>query len=98
MANRSTRDPFAHIAYLAEQTSTLRFATGIANIFHRHPGPMKQDRFIDAIVAWGDEQAIRDRVRAHYDAGADHVCVQPLSVQGPRELDCTALEALAPAH
>lgn len=36
------RDPFAHIAWLGSQTSTLNFATGIANIFHRHAGPMKQ--------------------------------------------------------
>lgn len=36
------RDPFAHIAWLGSQTTTLQFATGIANIFHRHPGPMKQ--------------------------------------------------------
>ena len=36
------RDPFAHIAWLASQTATLQFATGIASIFHRHPGPMMQ--------------------------------------------------------
>ena len=36
------------------------------------------DRLVDAIVAWGDEEVIVDRVRAHFDAGADHVCVQPL--------------------
>ena len=36
------RDPMAHIAYLATQAKTLLFATGIASIFHRHPGPMKQ--------------------------------------------------------
>ena len=36
------RDPFAHIAWLGSQTTTLGFATGIANVFHRHPGPMKQ--------------------------------------------------------
>ena len=34
------------------------------------------DRLADAIVAWGDVDAVRDRVRAHLDAGADHVCVQ----------------------
>jgi probable F420-dependent oxidoreductase len=34
------------------------------------------DRLVDAIVAWGDVDAVRDRVRAHLDAGADHVCVQ----------------------
>lgn len=34
------------------------------------------DRLVDAIVAWGDEAAIAARVREHFDAGADHVCVQ----------------------
>jgi probable F420-dependent oxidoreductase len=34
------------------------------------------DRLIDAVVAWGDVDAIAARVRAHLDAGADHVCVQ----------------------
>ncbi|MSO79473.1 MAG: LLM class F420-dependent oxidoreductase [Acidimicrobiia bacterium] len=36
------------------------------------------DRLVDAIVAWGDVDAIRTRVQAHHDAGADHVCVQVL--------------------
>ncbi len=36
------------------------------------------DALVDAIVAWGDEDAIVARVRAHLDAGADHVCVQVL--------------------
>jgi probable F420-dependent oxidoreductase len=36
------------------------------------------DRLIDAIVAWGDGDSIVRRVRAHHDAGADHVCVQVL--------------------
>ena len=34
------------------------------------------DRLIDAVVAWGDVDAIVARVKAHLDAGADHVCVQ----------------------
>jgi probable F420-dependent oxidoreductase len=37
------------------------------------------DRLIDAIVVWGDEKAIRERVRAHHAAGADHVCIQVLT-------------------
>jgi probable F420-dependent oxidoreductase len=246
------RDPFAHIAWLASQTTTLNFATGIANIFHRHPGPMKQaantlgeqsggrfllglgvshgplveglrgldyskplsqmrdylaamdsqpfmgrspadpvpvvlaalgpkmlelardatdgahpywttpdhtaqareilgpdallcveqkvclssdasaardaakaaismyaslpnyrnnwirlgftddeiehrdNRFIDAVVVWGDEDRVRAGLQAHYDAGATHVCMQPLSIDGPHALDRHALEALAP--
>jgi probable F420-dependent oxidoreductase len=36
------------------------------------------DRLVDAVVAWGDDAAVHDRVRAHLDAGADHVCVQVL--------------------
>ena len=36
------RDPFAHIAYLAEHAPSLVFATGIASIYHRHPGSMLQ--------------------------------------------------------
>jgi probable F420-dependent oxidoreductase len=39
-------------------------------------------RLVDALVAWGDEGAIASRVRAHRDAGADHVCIQVLSKEG----------------
>lgn len=37
------------------------------------------DRLVDAIVAWGDLGAVVRRVRAHHDAGADHVCLQVLT-------------------
>src|SRR4051812_15492328 len=37
------------------------------------------DRLVDAIVAWGDVDTVVQRVRAHHDAGADHVCVQVLA-------------------
>jgi probable F420-dependent oxidoreductase len=53
------------------------------------------DRLVDAIVAWGDEDALRRRVREHHEAGADHVCIQPLAADG-RSLDLRILEALAP--
>jgi probable F420-dependent oxidoreductase len=36
------------------------------------------DRLVDAIVAWGDIDAVRERVQAHHAAGADHVCLQVL--------------------
>ena len=55
------------------------------------------DRLIDAIVAWGDEKALETRVQAHLDAGASHVCVQPLDPQGRPVPDERALAALAPA-
>ncbi len=56
------------------------------------------DRLVDAIVAWGDEAAIRARIQAHYDAGADHVCVQPLRSDGVPGPDLAVLEALAPGR
>jgi probable F420-dependent oxidoreductase len=34
------------------------------------------DRLVDAIVAWGDLDAVAARVAAMQDAGADHVCLQ----------------------
>jgi probable F420-dependent oxidoreductase len=56
------------------------------------------DRVVDAIVAWGDEKAIRERVQAHWDAGADHVCIQPFRPDGEMGPDLRLLEALAPAN
>jgi len=53
------------------------------------------ERFLDAMVAWGNEAAIRQRVQAHFDAGASHVCIQPLSPDGQPLPDFNALKALA---
>jgi probable F420-dependent oxidoreductase len=53
------------------------------------------DRFLDAMVAWGDEAAIRKRIQAHFDAGASHVCIQPLHPDGQSLPDLDALAALA---
>jgi probable F420-dependent oxidoreductase len=40
------------------------------------------DRLIDSVVVWGDETAIRKRIDAHWQAGADHVCVQAIGAGG----------------
>lgn len=37
------------------------------------------DRLFDALIAWGDEEAVSRRVDEHLSAGADHVCVQVLT-------------------
>lgn len=55
------------------------------------------DRLVDAIVAWGDEDALRGRVQEHFEAGADHVCIQPLHPDGKPEPHRAVLELLAPA-
>jgi len=57
------------------------------------------DRFLDAMVGWGDEAAVRARIQQHWDAGADHVCIQTIGPQGSRHLvDERLLDLLAPAR
>ena len=53
------------------------------------------DRFIDAMVAWGDAETVRGKLRAHFDAGATHVCLQPVHAEGDFSARDTALKALA---
>jgi probable F420-dependent oxidoreductase len=53
------------------------------------------DRVVDALVAWGDEAAIRARLRAMVDAGADQVALIPLTAEG-LHADHATMEALAP--
>jgi probable F420-dependent oxidoreductase len=44
------------------------------------------DRLVDAVVPQGSAEEIAEVVQAHLDAGADHVCVQPLGEDGiPRD-------------
>lgn len=54
------------------------------------------DRLVDALVVWGDEAAIAERVQAHRDAGADHVCVQVLTAD-PAAFPRQQWRRLAPA-
>lgn len=85
------RTHLEHYLLLPNYTNNLRrlgfgdddFAAGGSN------------RLVDALVAWGNEERIADRIREHRDAGADHVCIQVLSEEGllPRR----EWRALAPA-
>jgi probable F420-dependent oxidoreductase len=53
------------------------------------------DRMVDAVVAWGGPEQVMERVRAHLDAGADHVCLQVLEPD-PNALPLAGWRALAP--
>jgi probable F420-dependent oxidoreductase len=55
------------------------------------------DRLVDTLIAWGDEGALARRVQSHLDAGATHVCIQPLVGPDARLPDEDLLAALAPA-
>ena len=77
-ARRVARAHMATYLGLPNYTNNLRrFGWGDEDL--TAPG---SDRLVDAIVAWGDEQAIVDRVKAHHDAGADHVALQVLPLDG----------------
>jgi probable F420-dependent oxidoreductase len=54
------------------------------------------DRMVDAVVAWGSPEAIAERVNAHLEAGADHVCLHALDPD-PNALPMGSWRALAPA-
>jgi probable F420-dependent oxidoreductase len=53
------------------------------------------DRLMDAVVPQGSPEQIAEVVHAHFEAGADHVCVQPLGEDGvPREAWTALAKAL----
>jgi len=53
------------------------------------------DKFIDTTFAWGTIDQIKDRIGQHMDAGASHVCVQPVNPNGNfGDLHWECLEAL----
>lgn len=84
----------AHVGgYLAapHQQANLR-RLGFGDDLLDGPG----DRLVDAIVAYGDTEAIVTRVRQHLDAGADHVCLQVLTAD-PTSLPLSEWRELAPA-
>ncbi|NKY35126.1 TIGR03620 family F420-dependent LLM class oxidoreductase [Nocardia speluncae] len=84
----------AHVAGYVEaaphqQANVRRLGFGDADIVG---GP--SDRLVDAIVAYGDVDAIERRVREHLAAGADHVCLQVLTAT-PAELPMPEWRELA---
>ena len=52
------------------------------------------DRLIDAVIPHGSPARVADAIRAHLEAGADHVCIQPL---GHGDEPLADYEALAKA-
>ena len=53
------------------------------------------DRFIDAMCLWGDADTIKKGLRAHFEAGATHVCLQPVHADGDFVARDRMLAALA---
>jgi len=83
-------------AYLAPYLRTPAYQAswheqGFAEDDWDKPG---SDRLVDAMVAWGDVEALRARVGQLVEAGAEHVAVIPIGPDGTTE-HLPTLEALA---
>lgn len=86
----------AHVAgYVSmaphQEANVRRLGFGDADIVG---GPSR--RLVDAIVTYGDAETIRKRIQEHFDAGADHVCIQVLTAD-PTALPADEWRELAPA-
>lgn len=53
------------------------------------------ERFIDAMVLWGNAQTVKDKLRAHFAVGATHVAIQPVHAEGDTAARDTIMKALA---
>jgi probable F420-dependent oxidoreductase len=83
-------------AYLAPYLRTPNYRAawaeqGFEEADWEKPG---SDRLVDAMVAWGDADALRGQLGETLAAGADHVAIVPLTPAGDT-VDLPVLEALA---
>lgn len=98
-ARRAARKVLAFYLQLPNYLSSFR-SMGFGDADFAGGG---SDRIVDGLIAWGEEQAIRERVKAHYSAGATHVCLTVVPSEGA-SLERTilpdehALEVLAPGR
>ncbi len=91
-ARRLGREALAWYLTLPNYTDNLRWL----DFSEEDLGGGGSDALVDALVAWGDEAAIRERVLEHLQAGADHVCIQPIG-HGSDSLGIDQLRRLGPA-
>ena len=53
------------------------------------------NKFVDTTFAWGSTKEIENRIKEHFDAGANHVCIQPINPNGKAgDIDWECLESL----
>lgn len=88
-ARTVAREALAYYLGLPHQLAKLR-RLGFDD---RDMTPPGSDRLIDALVAWGGEGEITERLRAHFAAGADQVAIAVVGPPGPRKRE--QLQAVA---
>lgn len=85
------------VIFETDPIKARNLARPVAKIYHRLPNYRNNwlrmglteddidnlsDKFIDTTFAWGDIKAIKARISEHMEAGATHVCVQPVNPNG----------------
>jgi probable F420-dependent oxidoreductase len=67
-------------SYAATYLGTSNYVRNLLRLgfTERDLGAGGSDRLIDSVIPHGTAGAVAEAVRAHLDAGADHVCIQPL--------------------
>ena len=78
-ARALARESMARYLQMPNYTNNLKRLGFEQSDIDGGPGGGPSDRLVDAIVVWGTPEQIAARVREHFDAGADHVCVQVLA-------------------
>jgi probable F420-dependent oxidoreductase len=75
-------------AYAARYLGTRNYVNNLLRLGYteRDVADGGSDRLIDEVIPHGSAGEVADAVRAHVDAGADHVCLQPVG-HGPQPLD-----------
>jgi len=82
-------------AYAAGYLSLTNYASNLLRFGfdERDLADGGSDRLIDAVIPHGSPERIADSVRAHLEAGADHVCLQPVGHGNEPVEDYRALAA-----
>jgi len=87
LSRPAVENPYLHLSNYRANLSRLGYSD-------EELGNRGSDRLIDALVAQGDAAAVATRLRAHLDAGADHVAVHAVP---DAEDPLPTLAVLAPA-
>lgn len=67
-------------AYMKTYTRLPNYANNLKRFGFSDDEIVEQnDRLVDAIVGWGSLDQVVARIKEHFDAGANHVCVQVLT-------------------
>ena len=68
---------------------------GRGDVAHEDFAGRGSDRWVDMLVAWGSDDAVRARVEEHFTAGANHVALQVLSSEPAPHLPLPEIRAAA---